>query len=109
MLSIDDARKLWQPAGAYLNTASFGLPPAPAWDALEQALADWRNGRTGWEDWCDATERAREHFAALVGVPDSRVATGASVSYLVALVTSGIADGARVLVPDVDFSSLTWP
>jgi selenocysteine lyase/cysteine desulfurase len=109
VLDIADARSLWQPAGPYLNTASFGLPPAPAWEALEQALADWRPGRTSWEDWCDATDRAREHFAALVGVPADRVATGASVSYLVALVAAGVPEGSRVLVPDVDFSSLTWP
>ena len=109
MLSIDEARTLWQPAGPYLDTASFGLPPTPAWDALEQALDDWRHGRTSWEDWNDTTDRAREHFAALVGVPAVRVATAASVSYLVGLVAAGIEDGARVLVPDVDFSSLTWP
>ena len=109
MLSIDQARTLWQPAGPYLNTASFGLPPAPAWDALEQALTDWRHGRTSWEDWCDTTDRAREHFAGLVGVPAGSVATGASVSYLVGLVATGIESGAKVLVPDVDFSSLTWP
>jgi selenocysteine lyase/cysteine desulfurase len=109
VLDIAEARSLWQPAGPYLNTASFGLPPAPAWAALEQALADWRHGRTSWEDWCDATETAREHFAALVGVPAERVATGASVSYLVALVAAGLPDGSRVLVPEIDFSSLTWP
>jgi selenocysteine lyase/cysteine desulfurase len=109
VLSIAHARTLWQPAGPYLNTASFGLPPAPAWAALQQALADWRHGRTSWEDWCGATDRAREHFSALAGVPSERVATGASVSYLVGLVASSIEQGARVLVPDVDFSSLTWP
>lgn len=109
MLTIEQARELWEPAGPYLNTASFGLPPAPAWAALEQALADWRHGRTSWEDWCEATDRAREHFAALVGVPGARVATGASVSYLVGLVASSIPDGARVLLPEIDFSSLTWP
>lgn len=109
MLTIEEARTLWQPAGPYLNTASFGLPPSPAWAALEQALADWRQGRTSWEAWCDATDRARKHFAALVGIPAERVATGASVSYLIGLVASSIEDGARVLVPDVDFSSLTWP
>ena len=109
MLSIDQARTLWEPAGPYLNTASFGLPPTPAWDALEHALTDWRHGRTSWEDWCDATDRAREHFAALVGVPAGRVATGSSVSYLVGLVATGIESRAKVLVPDVDVSSLTWP
>jgi selenocysteine lyase/cysteine desulfurase len=109
VLSIEHARELWEPAGPYLNTASFGLPPSPAWDALEQALADWRHGRTSWEDWCAATDRAREHFAALVGVPAERVATGASVSYLVGLVAAGAEDGTRVLVPETDFSSLTWP
>jgi selenocysteine lyase/cysteine desulfurase len=109
VLTIDEARGLWQPDRPYLNTATFGLPPTPAFDALEQALSDWRHGRTSWEHWCDATDRSRELFGELVRVPAERVATGASVSYLVGLVVSGIPDGARVLVPEVDFTSLTWP
>jgi selenocysteine lyase/cysteine desulfurase len=109
MLAIDEAQPLWEPAAPYLNTASFGLPPKPAWDALQEALEDWHHGRTSWEHWCDATERSREHFGALVNVPPERVATGASVSYLVGLVAASLPDGARVLVPDHDFSSLTWP
>lgn len=109
MLTIAAAHRLWEPEGPYLNTASFGLPPTPAWDALQDALADWRHGRTSWEHWCDATERSREHFATLVGVPAERVATGASVSYLVALVAASVPAGTRVLVPTRDFSSLTWP
>lgn len=109
VLTIDEARGLWQPDAPYLNTASFGLPPATAWDALEQALGDWRHGRVSWEQWCDATDRSRELFGQLVGVPAERVATGASVSYLVSLVAAGIPEGSRVLVPEVDFSSLTWP
>ena len=32
------------PAGVYCNSASFGLPPRPAWEALQSALADWRGG-----------------------------------------------------------------
>jgi hypothetical protein len=59
---------LWEPEGVYLDTASYGLPPRPAWEALQAALADWRVGRTSWEGWCEATERARELFARLVGV-----------------------------------------
>ena len=50
-LSIAAAQGLWEPAGTYLNTASFGLPPRPAWDALQAALDDWRTGRTSWEHW----------------------------------------------------------
>ncbi|MGH3143383.1 MAG: aminotransferase class V-fold PLP-dependent enzyme, partial [Gaiellales bacterium] len=82
MLSIDAARDLWQPERPYLNTATFGLPPTPAFDAFQQALADWRHGRTSWEHWCDATDRSRELFGELVRVPAERVATGASLSYL---------------------------
>ena len=33
---------LWHPETVYLNTASFGLPPDPVWDALQQAQTDWR-------------------------------------------------------------------
>jgi selenocysteine lyase/cysteine desulfurase len=109
VLTIDEARGLWQPERPYLNTATYGLPPTPAFDALQQALADWRHGRTSWEHWCDATDRSRELFGKLVGVPAERVATGASLSYLVGLLASAIPDGARVLVPEIDFTSLTWP
>ena len=81
--------------------ATISTPPrsacrrAPAWDALEQALADWRHGRTSWEQWCDATDRSRELFGTLVGVPAERVATGASVSYLVGARRVGHARTAR--------------
>ena len=96
---------LWEPAGTYLNTASFGLPPRPAWDALQAALDDWRTGRTSWEQWGDATEAARGSFARLVGVPPSTVAVGATVSGLVGLVASSLPEGTHVLAPDVEFTS----
>ena len=38
-------RELWHPETTYLNTASFGLPPDPAWEALVTAQEDWRAGR----------------------------------------------------------------
>ena len=67
---------LWDPEGVYLDTASYGLPPRPAWEALQTALADWRVGRTSWEGWCDSTERSRELFARLVGTTPDRDAVG---------------------------------
>jgi selenocysteine lyase/cysteine desulfurase len=99
----------WAPVGAYLNTASFGLPPESAFDELQQALADWRGGRTSWERWSDATDVARATFARLHGVPRGSVAVGATVSELIGLVAASAPDGARVLVYPGDFTSLLYP
>ena len=108
-LTVDDAQALWQPAGTYLNTASYGLPPTPAWDALQEALHDWRGGRTSWEHWGVPGEEARASFARLVGVPAETVAIASNVSTLVGLVAAAVPDGARVLAPDVEFTSVLFP
>jgi selenocysteine lyase/cysteine desulfurase len=107
--TIAQARRQSHPDSVYLNTASFGLPPDCAWEAHQQALADWRFGRTSWEDWGHRTDAARAAFAALVGVPASTVATGATVSGLVGLVAASIPDRSRVLIPDVEFASTLFP
>ena len=106
---IHGAQHLWQPAGPYLNTASYGLPPRPAWDALQAALADWHEGRTSWEPWGDSTERAREAFARMLGVEPQRIATSNAVSQLVGLVAAALPNGSRVVAPEVDFTSLLFP
>jgi len=106
---IAEAQTLWEPAGTYVNTASYGLPPRPAWDALQEALEDWRGGRTSWEHWGVPGEEARASFARLVGVPVDTVAIGSTVSGLIGLVAASIPDGTRVLAPDVEFTSLLFP
>src|SRR5262249_45341331 len=108
-LSLDAAKGLWEPAGPYLTTSSYGLPPRPAWEALQQALDEWRHGRTSWEHWNEATDRARALFAQLVGVPPERVAAGSTASTFVGVLAAAVPDGARVVVPDVDFASLLFP
>ena len=108
-MEIDEARELWDPAGVYCNTASYGLPPRPAWDALQTALDEWRGGRTSWEHWGESTEQARQLFARLVGVESTKVAVGATVSELVGSVVTGLPDGARVVVPEVEFTSTLFP
>ncbi len=108
-LSIAAARDRWDPAGVYLNTASYGLPPRDGFEALQAALADWRQGRTSWEHWGESTERARGAFARIVGVTPQRVAVGATVSGLVGLVAASLPDGARVLSPDNEFASTLFP
>ncbi|HEY1277516.1 MAG TPA: aminotransferase class V-fold PLP-dependent enzyme [Thermoleophilaceae bacterium] len=108
-MDLAEARPLWEPEGTYVNTASYGLPPRPAWEALQSALRDWHGGRTSWEHWGDSTEAARAAFARLVGVEAETVAVGATVSGLVGLVAAAIPDGARVLSTDLEFTSALWP
>ncbi|MGH3546530.1 MAG: aminotransferase class V-fold PLP-dependent enzyme [Pseudonocardiaceae bacterium] len=104
-----DAQRLWDAEPGWLNTASYGLPPTPAWDALQSALADWRSGKTSWEAWGESTERSRESFARLVGARADQVAVGATVSELIGLVAAGIPDRARVVTAEGDFTSLLFP
>jgi selenocysteine lyase/cysteine desulfurase len=108
-MKITDARELWSPAGVYCNTASYGLPPRPAWDALQAVLADWQGGRTSWERWGETTDASRAAFARLIGVDPARVAVGATVSELVGSVITALPAGARVVVPDIEFTSLLFP
>jgi selenocysteine lyase/cysteine desulfurase len=100
---------LWHPETVYLNTASFGLPPDPTWEALQTAQGDWRAGRVSWEHWTAVTERARAEFATLVRVRPERIAVGANVSGLVSQVAVAIPDGARVIAPEPEFTSLLFP
>lgn len=108
-LRISQARGLWEPAGVYCNTASFGIPPRPAWDAMQAALNDWRTGATSWEAWGEATSEARAAFARLVGVGAERVAVGSTVSELIGSVITALPAGARVLVPEIEFTSTLFP
>jgi selenocysteine lyase/cysteine desulfurase len=108
-VDIATAQELWQPRPGWLNTASYGLPPRPAWDDMMDALNEWREGRTSWEGWDATTQRAREAFARLVGVDSGDVAQGAQVSSLLGHVAASLPDGTRVLVPDVEFTSFLYP
>src|SRR3954451_7265068 len=100
---------LWHPETVYLNTASFGLPPDPVWDAVQTAQSDWRAGRVSWEHWTAVTGRARAEYAKLVGADVDRVAVGSTVSGLIAQVAAAIPDGSRVLSTEPEFVSLLFP
>ncbi|WDZ82267.1 aminotransferase class V-fold PLP-dependent enzyme [Micromonospora cathayae] len=108
-MELDEARKLWQPEPGWLNTASYGLPADPAWEALQDALTQWRSGRNAWEEWNDAAERSRVTFAGLIGVPARDVAIGSTVSQLLAPVAAALPPGATVVVPEVEFTSNLFP
>ncbi|MFB6720137.1 aminotransferase class V-fold PLP-dependent enzyme [Kribbella sp. NPDC056345] len=104
-----DYKELWNPEPGWLNTASYGLPPRPAWEALQAALGDWRVGATSWEPWDESTTRTRESFARLLGAEAADVFIGSTVSAALAPVAAALPDGARVLTDDVEFTSNVFP
>ncbi|MGI5213595.1 aminotransferase class V-fold PLP-dependent enzyme [Plantactinospora sp. CA-290183] len=108
-MDLTKAQELWEPEPGWLNTASYGLPPRPGWEALQAALAHWRVGGDSWEPWDASTHRARSAFAGLVEVPVSDVALGATVSQLLAPVAASLPAGATVVVPEVEFTSNLFP
>jgi selenocysteine lyase/cysteine desulfurase len=99
----------WDPAGVYLNTASYGLPPRASYDALQAALSDWRGGRTGWRGWHDQTDVARAAWARIARCPVEDVTVGANVSGLLGVVAASLPAGARMVAAEGDYTSLLWP
>ncbi len=108
-MKIADAQGLWAADPGWLNTASYGLPPTPAWEALQSALTDWRCGRTSWEGWAESTDRSRESFARMVGARADQVAIGGTVSELVGLLAAAVPDRSHVVVAENDFTSVLFP
>jgi selenocysteine lyase/cysteine desulfurase len=109
MASVADFSHLWEPQPGWLNTASYGLPPRPAWEALQAVMRDWRVGATSWEPWDESTTRARESFARLVGADAGDVFVGSTVSAAIAPIAAALPDGSRVLVDDLEFTSNVYP
>ena len=108
-MDLAAAQRLWKPRPGWLNTASYGLPPEPAWTALQAALADWRVGATSWEPWNATTDAARAGFARLIGVPVADVAVGSQAAQLIGTVATSVPDGSRVVVPEIEFTSNVFP
>jgi selenocysteine lyase/cysteine desulfurase len=108
-MDVETAQELWHPKTVYLNTASYGLPPDPAWDALQTALDEWRHGRVDWTKWDEATSRARGLFAQLVGVDETWVCVSSTVATLAGLVAPTLPDGSNVVGVETEFTSTLWP
>lgn len=93
----------------YLNTASIGIPPVTAADAVADAVTGWRTGAGRPSDFDGPVATARAAYGRLVGMPTERVAIGATVSGLVSVLAAGLPPRSRVLVVRGEFTSLTWP
>ncbi|HET7820306.1 MAG TPA: aminotransferase class V-fold PLP-dependent enzyme [Ornithinibacter sp.] len=99
----------FEPDGTYLNSATMGLPPRATLAALAMAQDEWRRGVAHAPGYDGDVASAREAYARLVGVPAATVAIGSQVSPLVAMIAAAVPDGATVLVPEGEFTSVTFP
>ena len=95
--------------GTYLNSATMGLPPRATLAALAVAQDEWRRGTAHAPGYDADVAAAREAYARLVGVPPETVAIGSQVSPQVAMVAAAVPDGSTVLVPEGEFTSVTFP
>ncbi|WP_119730523.1 aminotransferase class V-fold PLP-dependent enzyme [Thermomonospora amylolytica] len=93
----------------YLNTATYGLPPRRAHQAMLDSETDRYAGRLSVPAADQAVARCRTAFARLLGTDPARVAVASHASYFVALAAASLPAGATVLVANGDFTSLLFP
>jgi len=94
----------------YLDTATYGLPPARTVEALERALRAWQD----WEDWMvweRDGEACRELFAGIVGGGPEQVSLQSAVSVAAGIVAASLpaAPGDNVVCYEADFHSCLFP
>ena len=95
---------------AYVDSATFGLPPKPTVDALSRVLGEWQTGTASWEeDWEPAGESCRHEIAPMLGAPADEIALVPAVSVGIAPVAAALGPEDEVVVPDDEFDSLLLP
>lgn len=104
-LSPEELRSAFCGTRGYLSACSTGLPTL---DTRTAVVADL-DARPDLSHYAAVTERCRAHVARLVSVPSDRVALGSQTSVMVGLLAASLPDGATVLCPEGEFSSLVLP
>ena len=98
------------PGLVYLDAATYGLPPRPTVDTLETALRRWQSGEADWvEEWDRKGESCRTLFASLTASRVEEIALIPTASVGVGLVAASLPEGAEVVVPDDEFTSVLYP
>jgi selenocysteine lyase/cysteine desulfurase len=93
----------------YLAACTAGLPTRGTLAAMRADLDEWERAASTPVAYGALVEEGRSLFARIVGVDRARVATGSQTSAMVAVIAAALPDGAEVVVPDGDFSSLVFP
>ncbi|MCT9820363.1 aminotransferase class V-fold PLP-dependent enzyme [Microbacterium sp. W1N] len=92
-------------ARGYLAACTAGLVT----EGTRRALRAELDRRPDVAAYCSAVEASRAAFAQLVAVTPDRVAIGSQTSVQLSVLAAALPDGATVLVPDGEFSSVVLP
>lgn len=109
VLTIEAAQDEFSPDVIFLNTATMGLPPRRALEAIRAALDVWSSGRANAVAYDDEVTRARANYAGFVGVDVDLVAQGSQASVFAGLIAASLPDNAEVLTSTGDFTSVVFP
>jgi len=97
------------PDWAYLDTATYGLPPRPALERMAAVEREWQQGEADWYGLDRNAESARDDFASLIRVSPDEVALIPSISVGVGVVAASLPSSAEVLLPADEYSSVIMP
>ena len=99
-----------EPGIAYLDSATYGLPPEPTIRAMRSAIDAWQSGTADWQaDWDRPAEAARSSFAHLIGTTPDRVSLQPAASVGVGLIAAALGPADEVVVPADEFTSVLFP
>src|SRR5262245_11088919 len=107
----DEVRGWFEPTHwqAYLDTATYGLPPRATVRALEEALHGWQAASVQWADWDRVGEECRTLAAALLDATPGEISLIPAVSVGVGVLAASLTERDEVVVPDDEFRSLLMP
>lgn len=111
-LDLTEIRALFDaaPGTAYLDSATYGLPPRPTVTVMHRAIDDWQTGAANWVTaWDQQGEVCRRAFGTLIGAPATSVALMPSVSVGVATIASVLRSHDEVVIADDEFTSVLNP
>lgn len=111
-MTLDSARQHFTPDPnmIYLDTGTYGLPPRSTIEVMQAALRGWQFGLAEFtKEWETSGERARELFARLIGASAEEIALVPTVSVGVGTIAASLPEGAEVLLPQEEFTSVAMP
>ncbi|TFD68972.1 aminotransferase class V-fold PLP-dependent enzyme [Cryobacterium ruanii] len=108
-VTLAEAGALYTAGRGYLAACTLGLPTIATINAMHADTEAWARGEACAARYCDVVERVRAGYADLVCVTPDRVAIGSQTSVLAGMVAASVPDGAEVVLPRGDFSSMVFP